>query len=115
MQIDKFYNYKKEHERKVVENKNELGRLSALYKIIITESFERDIKGELLKRLGNAETEQRRISDKGIFSIWFYFRRLWKAEGKIEAIEDFLAYVNSIPEELERVSAEFKNLNKPKR
>jgi len=100
------------HKERIAEKEVELKRLSGLYQLIISPVFEQGIIQELITRQLNAEVEHRKCSDKGILSIWFYLKRLWQVEGKIEMIEDFLGYLNSIPEQLKQVSEEYNNLTK---
>lgn len=90
----------------------ERARFGGLYNIINDPAFVEVITWiHKLRKEGSEKLEV--DSDKSILTIWLHLKDIWQAKEKIRVADDFLAFIESIPQRLQEVTEELQRLTKP--
>jgi len=112
MRIKQFLTqFGKPYEDRVAFLEGRQKELGAIYNLIHDPAF-LHIKTFFYKMRDEGVSEQIHYGKKPIFTIWVFLKKIWEGGQKREDAENFLNWIESIPQQLQEVSEELKRLTK---
>jgi hypothetical protein len=106
MDAESFHiKYRKPYEEKVESLEREQRQLRELFDCTHQEGFAQ-VKTFFFKQRDEGREDVDRHSDRSIFTIWFFIKKIWQGVQKKKDADRFLSWIESIPQQLHEVSTE---------